>query len=185
MPEVAAPSSQEILESLAAPLYRRYGHGPAAVEKLKRKIAADESLLDYVLGYVAAQVLMGVQRKTRAKIIHGKPGPASGSQGYIQKVYSEELVEAINQSCRNLLEWPMSDGTLLRNANLEKITKDSERYKTLACGNATNGRFLELVGQGLRGEGDVVGEMYSDVELEQLMQKAEEECKGEQSRSAR
>lgn len=156
--------SQELsMMRLAEQVYEEHALSEEAVMALVEHITQSEDLVNIVLRQAAYDLLRHAQRTARSKI---ESHPDS------VKKYSAAFQESTQIVCGGFLNWPMMNGTRLKDATKEQVLKDADRYKANAAGNLLKAKFLTLVASRLR-QSQKVGDVYSDESLAKLMRKAE------------
>ncbi len=152
---------EEKVQALAKALYDK--DGLTAKEDLAKVIKKDTTLLDYIISKVAYSALLEVQRKLRHDII---------KQSWKAKTFSDSEQQRVQLATSRYLDWPMMDGTKLRDATKVVVLKDANRYQNNGAGNLRNARFLQLVATRLTDDKAKVSDKFTDEELGKLLDAA-------------
>lgn len=123
------------------------GYCEGAIEALEQLIMSDKELVQYAVRQIASDSLRHVQREVRT-IISNAPGTPAAHYG------SSEMRERLNKSLRkySLYDWPMMNGTKLKDATKEHVLSDATRYRVNEAGNARKARFLEMVARKMKND---------------------------------
>lgn len=152
------------LGQLAAGVFAEIGLDDPAPARLAALIETDPELRRKVLFNAARAALHDAKRKVRAAIAGTGPLP---------KTYSAASTRAVQQVCSSLLNWPLSDGTPLREATRPKIDAEIAMLDHLVSGVNARRTFLAAVrGRFPDDVTTVEGAGLGDAELRPLLEKA-------------
>lgn len=166
--------SRNHLESICREAYQKFlGYNKDSIQEVAEAILADEDLLRECALTSAINGLRGEQRRHRGEI--GKQ-LLNQEEGKKESRYDPSFRDRVVLRCSGLLHWPLTDGTILEKASREKLMQDANQYLHNSQGNLRNWRFEVLVANKLK-EGQLVGEVLSEKQLQTLFKQADREIK--------
>ncbi len=143
-----------------------HGNSETALNNLVAFIA-EHHLYHSALVMAASEALSAAQHTARRII-------TTTREDYQPRTFSKEMQESVQFSIGKFLNWPLMNGTPLKDSTKDMILHDAARYRKNARGNMRSARFLEMVAERLR-DGQKVGGALTDRQLATLMDKAREE----------
>lgn len=149
---------------LARGIYPQFGLDEEGIHALQEHVLADPNLVAEVVRFACLEALKNVQYETRQVIAGKKKEP------YRPKTFTTEQQNIIVAGCGKWLNWPMMNGTLLKNATKEHLLQDIQKYRNMYVGHYQNMRFLEEVANKLK-DGQTVGEVLTDKQLTKIRNK--------------
>jgi hypothetical protein len=166
------------LNSLAQELYNKYHNIDTALDDMVKIVVADPVLASEIIRYGCRQYLSNAQGFMRAESYHGIPigerrnrlrAVKSEQHSAQAPEYHSRRVEALGRM--NLMNFPLSNGTLLRNATKAQLQKQAERYYNVGRDGVEKAKWLNYVASGLRAT-ERVGQHYNEEDLRRLKEKA-------------
>jgi len=151
------------LQRIVGEIYEVSGSTDDAVGAVVERVLdeADEVLTDALLREGARNLLGNLRYKTRLVIQGKQKSPAP-------KTFTAEYQEEVVSRLGKYFDWPMMDGTRLKDATREHVVKDAERYASIARGCDKNSRFLFGVAERMR-PGQVAGRVVTQEEMAEIM----------------
>lgn len=159
------PDQELTLASMAREAFEEQdGNAQLAAEVVTQRLHADRKLLrrvvDREIENIAKFYADSKRRSDNHSIVR-----ASGRNAVVA------LADGLS---RGFLDWRLSDGSRLRDANRQRVVACSDQYQSLADSNGRNARWLRMVAQGMA-DGIVVGDVYTEERLRELFQGAQHE----------
>lgn len=145
-------------------------HSKDAATRLYDAIMADETLIADTVRWAAKQLVRLHRADTKDRIV-GKKQRTFGNIPKGVRDLDDAIKGAIHASVGEFYSWPLMDGSLLGDADREKVVKNADRMAAEVATKGRNANFLRLVATGLV-EGQTVRQRYKEKELAALMEEA-------------
>lgn len=157
-------ATSDLLYTTAREIVSKHGYGHEAELEIMRAVEKNTKLMRQVLGRGIRSIIHDLKpRKKR----HGSEHHKNDMAG---------LGAEVAMVCENFLDWSLPTGLLLRKANRKQVYEAATRFSTNAIRSRLLGNFLSLVAFDMN-EKQRVEDKFSEEDLQDIMAKAEKECK--------